>query len=745
MKHRTFLFLSIALSCTMLQAQQICNPPLGATLAPLRWSHNPSNWFVDYMKMSQPSFATVSGPWDPGAAATDAEGWPIEPFSIWVKLGLYPQDEGEYHLEFEGFAQISAFGDHLVTDQIYDSIANKTTAKLQVTVASNQIALKFDAPMSPVVRHIKLISPGFDPKNHPTFHPDWVEHVSRFPVLRFMNWNAANFNTAQHWSDRNTPDSPTQCPSYFTTAPIPTPGVAWEYVTELANLAGSDIWICVPINATDDYVQQLAQFLLSYLQPGAKIYVEYANEVWNANEYPYHQNKNAAIAEVQQGNSNLNFDGENNPDVWAARRYARRSKEIAEMMVQVFGQNALFSRVFPVFGYHVVSPGYSLDEGLEFIKAQYGVPKNYFWGVAGAPFLNGNGMSPTGLTRDKYFEYMQQQMGRMFGNTDNFLDAGVAYATYYDLRYMAHEAGTDTYFFGDQYPEALKDTIAAAQDDPRMKTLIEEYLSNWFRYGGREGLFTWFVAGATDWKDGDTYGLVKDRLHLNNAKTEAIDKILADQCPFQNAGHPVPGVIDARQYVQYPENWDAQPYNMSMFQGNTHQYLLNVSDSCLYHFALVAEKPGLADSKFEVLLDDITIDTLVIPGNQMAGIDTFFVGGITLNQGLHTLRLRYLNWCYGTHKLIFSPAGGCAVAVQYWEKSAFAIFPNPASNGFYIKPEETLAGRQMLYITDVLGRTVLQKTLNLSLNEVIWVETPLTPGLYFIKIAGYVARLELGR
>jgi hypothetical protein len=723
-------------------AQQDCTPPLGATLAPITWNYNPSNWFVDYMKMSKPGFGPEEGPWYPGQPTTDAEGWPTEPFSIWVKLGIYPQDTGVYHLEFEGFAELFVFGAHVITDQIYDATTHKTTARLHVVLTETQIALRFSAPMSAVVKHIKLIAPGFDPANHPTFHPDWVEHVSRFPVLRFMTWNAANYNTKQEWSERNRTDSPTQAyRSFPTQSPVPTPGVAWEYVSELANLTGADIWINIPVKASNDYVRQLAVFLKNTLQPGTKIYVEYANEVWNGNAYPFQQNWNATLAEVASGNSNLNDDGESNTQRLAWRRYARRSKEIGDIVAQEFGVNALFTRIFPVFGHQIVSPGSSINDALSFMKVQYGPPNQYFWAIAGAPFLNGNGLPQNGLTVDAYFQWMEQAKNRMFGSADNFLDAGLSYATYYDLHYMAHEAGTDTYFFGSQYPQALKDTIAMAQNDPRMKVLMEDYLGNWFRYGGRDGLYTWFVAGATDWRFGDTYGLVNDRLHLSNVKTQAIDKILSDECPKQQAGHPVPGTIDARKYVQYPANWADTPFNTAMFQGNSHQYLLDVADSCSYTCYLVAENAQFGAARFEVLLNDKILDTLVVPQISTAGFDTFLVGNIPLQEGLNTLRLRYLTWCYGTHALIFETGNGCITGSHSPTTQTFSLYPNPTQNGFFIQPDARVNDTETISVFDVLGRLVYQKTHVWAHNQPAFIDITLPQGYYRVKLGSSVKSL----
>ena len=121
-------------------------------------------------------------------------------------------------------------------------------------------------------------------------------------------------------------------------------GAAWEYAVRLANETNTDMWICVPVAATDDYIAKLAQ-LIRYgsdgtnpytspeanpvwapLNPGLKVYVEFSNEVWNtAGAFPQSgTNREAAVTEVNAGNSPLNFDGDTDPTRLAARRSAKR-------------------------------------------------------------------------------------------------------------------------------------------------------------------------------------------------------------------------------------------------------------------------------------------------------------------------------------------------------------------------------------------------------------------------------------
>ena len=51
--------------------------------------------------------------------------------------------------------------------------------------------------------------------------------------------------------------------------------VAWAYVIDFANLTQKDIWINIPIHASDSYITVLAQLLHERLRPESYIYIEY--------------------------------------------------------------------------------------------------------------------------------------------------------------------------------------------------------------------------------------------------------------------------------------------------------------------------------------------------------------------------------------------------------------------------------------------------------------------------------------
>ena len=158
-------------------------------------------------------------------------------------------------------------------------------------------------------------------------------------------------------------------------------GAAWEYMVELANETGKDLWINVPERATDDYVNKLA-LLCKYgsdginpytgpqanpawppLNSNLKLYVEFSNEVWNtAGSFEQSQdNHNSAIAEVHAGGSPLNFDTDTNDWNWAWRRVAKRIVEkiraasgtevpLGELDITLYRDDFSTSGIQPVVG-----------------------------------------------------------------------------------------------------------------------------------------------------------------------------------------------------------------------------------------------------------------------------------------------------------------------------------------------------------------------------------------------------------
>jgi hypothetical protein len=128
--------------------------------------------------------------------------------------------------------------------------------------------------------------------------------------IRFMDWDNASDSPIMHWADRTPKTSnhyagrsiPIE-PSIQKYYPDNTDGrygymsVAYEWMIDLCNRTGHDMWISVPSFVDDDYCTQLATLISSTLDPSLKVYLEYSNETWNSGfkAYQYHMDKAAEL------------------------------------------------------------------------------------------------------------------------------------------------------------------------------------------------------------------------------------------------------------------------------------------------------------------------------------------------------------------------------------------------------------------------------------------------------------------
>jgi hypothetical protein len=242
-------------------------------------------------------------------APIDEHDWPttdaktvlfdIRPFPAWAPPiddpdAFQPDWSGTYKMSFHGQATMEFV--EVTTPQIanqkYDPATNITTADLIIPKGTGLCSIAFKqtkrtayAAAGTGITGLKVIRPGYDPNTTAIFTDEFLSSLKPFAVLRFMDWLETNHNPGFYgdpghhtleWADRHTLDDATV--SDFGTKKY---GVPWEYIIELAKASGKDIWINIPIAASDDYVKNLAQLLKAKLPATTKIYIEHSNEVWN--------------------------------------------------------------------------------------------------------------------------------------------------------------------------------------------------------------------------------------------------------------------------------------------------------------------------------------------------------------------------------------------------------------------------------------------------------------------------------
>ncbi len=141
--------------------------------------------------------------------------------------------------------------------------------------------------------NLRTFLPGFPDNGSETFTRAFKRLAREFGIIRFMDWVDANKNPLRNFSDRITPEhasyslvvDSTDLPDFDFTQPIQ--GVAIEHMVQLGNETDTDMWLNIPARATDDCVRRILRLVRNGrgnfrgLESQRKLYLEYANEVWN--------------------------------------------------------------------------------------------------------------------------------------------------------------------------------------------------------------------------------------------------------------------------------------------------------------------------------------------------------------------------------------------------------------------------------------------------------------------------------
>jgi hypothetical protein len=377
------------------------------------------------------------GGWTPvGSGDTDAAGWPAtdcrfvadyRPVAEWAGAIDDPEGHredmsGTYHCSFVGQAEVAHVqGPFEVSPTAYDPDTNTTTFDITVAPPGPHHGLfVFDfrdtkrTPVSPAgsgITNFRMVRPGYPADTTQTFTDDFVNCLTSadFAYVRFMDWQMTNGNTAwdadgpvvQSWSGRKqVTDASYQ--------PIPAlnkkDGVPYEVMCALCNEVRMDLWLCVPVAADDGYLAQLARCIHDNLDRDLNVYLEYSNEVWNWGFNQYSWNKAMAKQEVAAETADYRYDGSDDEHVWHSRRFAKRTKDIVDAFLAVFGADEAKRRVRGILSGKPPNDweGWPmhLDDMLAYLKERHGDPAEYIYGIGYPLYFGGKAASGGEGTED---------------------------------------------------------------------------------------------------------------------------------------------------------------------------------------------------------------------------------------------------------------------------------------------------------------------------------------------------------
>lgn len=553
--------------------------------APLDWEKG--HLYANVISVSRPLIkGNDENSTTAGYAPVDANGWPMADFSFYVWADI-AQMHGTYTLTFQGQATVT--GNPTGTVNLsYDPATNTSRGTIQYTdPSSSYLALIFEntkrtasSAVGSGVTSIKLMRP-LTPGSAQSYPPATLfaspskTLISKFSVIRFVDFLATSGNAQMNWSDRSLPSwasfqrQPSEAYGWMGI------GAPWEHVILLANETGKDVWINIPVNATDAYILNVAR-MFAYgsdgvnpyqsvqtnpvyppLNSNLKVYVEYSTELyasWNFGSSFTQGRDNCQAASNElvstSGNSPLNWDGTWNNIPYDAsgannsnwnwqmctRRAVKRSVEISNTFRSVFGDSAMTTRIRPVFTSQLGDAGGALFGGMQMLLNYYNnmagnfvtaprPPSYYFYGAGGSGFY---GPAATVSTLDEFFA----DPGMNPAGFVPALQADAWLVAAMGLKRVAYEGGPELYKTG-----GVRDAVSAqAVNDPRMTTAVVNMHNAWSQNSG-ELLVYYRATGDYDW------GFTSDIYNLSTRKLLAIDSLNTNPRAALTLGTSVPGSI----------------------------------------------------------------------------------------------------------------------------------------------------------------------------------------------------------
>jgi hypothetical protein len=647
--------------------RQIIEPatPIGVN-APALMAGEPGNMLADVAQEAK-AFAGYSN--QNATVPLDANGWPVGDASLplWTSGR---EMNGTYNISFTGQAKLTDWagvgsfsvkgvtsGTMLPSGTGYDPVTNTTTAQWKVsTTGAGAASLGFGqtrrSAQTPVgsgitgLQIMRPLQPGAT-QSHPAgtvIGAQFKAFAAGFTGIRFMDYLATNGNQQRQWSDRVRPGVATQFQSVT--------GYGWqgkggslENLVVIANETGKDVWINVPLLATDDYVTKLAQLLAygsdgttPYTNPQAnpaypplnsnlKAYVEYSNEIWNPAFVQYNENIRLAEAEVAAGNSPLAYDGSTRWFVWERRRVVERTVQLSDLFRGVWGDGGMMTRIRPVFEWQYGDMNMTAAVGLGFLEAWYDnadgqshvrtphPAQYYLWGGGAGWYIT---------PKNQGLSTVSAILASGITNPSTATDA--MWAAPFGLHEMGYEGGFDV---GGDFPSALR---LAANVDPAATAPAAAAIGEFFRNGGGYP-FVFDAAGAT------AYGLASPT--INEAATPKIQAVM------QMAG----GARPAAQFTGHaPGSFSVLSVLGVTTSGWTSGLMSNVGD--FIGFSVTATKAG----NFTITTDALGPTVQILLDNVLVGTGSW-TGPIT--GGLHGIRIRNISPAGTTiTKMIVTAAAG---------------------------------------------------------------------------------------
>lgn len=395
-------------------------------------------------------------------------------------------------------------------------------------------------------------------RNNIVFNPDYLRLIRNFKVLRMtdlmgvkqpppiacnvfrgedyqdciqqpLRWEKRSKMTDAVWGGSHRTDSNQKH------------GVPIEVLVELANQSHRSPWFSMPHNATNDYIEEFANYVYNHLDPHLKIYLEYSHEPWN--------DKLWAARYLRLKGREMALDDDKNPFREGFRYYATRAVEIFQIWEEYFdddpntntssnstdndttNQQKRPARLINILSSQQNAPNLSAN------LLRYNETYQYVDALAIAPYFSMCAnrqhracknekkiplLLPTIDSLDTLFKALKNNHDPYaLPATINYIKQQAQVAKKFNVQLFAYEGGQSlTVNWNDKkHTQKEKETQLAllkkANGDPRMADLYNILLQEWKTAGG--ALFTVFTLPQKPYRLG-AWGI---KTHLNQPRTEA--------------------------------------------------------------------------------------------------------------------------------------------------------------------------------------------------------------------------------
>ena len=415
------------------------------------------------------------------------------------------------------------------------------------------------------IRNIRVYMP--DTSHQAIVHPDFINSVKQYKVLRFMDWGRTNWvpsatsrsaesltreekielqrkdGTVSRLTDPNAPitwaDRPLPTDARYSTDK----GTPVEVMVDVANQVNADAWFNIPHAATDDYVEGMAELVLDKLGATQKVYLEYTNEMWNVSfgQQSWIQSQ----ADTAMGSTG-------SAEARRMNWYGQRTNDICRIWKRVWGSQS--DRLTCVVGMQAGTGGYSwLGEQILDCPLLTGDCDDYIDGVAIAPYFGGrlaSGLYTSIISKwtlDDLFTQLSVG-GVLSGTTSSEVDDSInnmtKYATWTEsrgLELVAYEMGQHLHSGN----ETINKFFISANRDPRMSDVYDQYLAGWRTSGAKMGLHLYNIGRFGKY---GSWGLAETYSDISSPKLLSLRKFMGlNPCWWQLCTEPARGADTGAQ------------------------------------------------------------------------------------------------------------------------------------------------------------------------------------------------------